>query len=187
MSESGKTKKLKLNPPAASSRGATPQGSRAASPAIVNSALGSRASSPEGPIRGRSPLDQRLILSEDVLTVTDRPRPSVHSSTFWQSNIPKPSGNSCRHSADWHSQQRPSSHLPSSHWRIEGKPFAIHRHRQGCERVRQRRPHAAPWSVEGDLRVQHRARILGVGTFSQRLCSQKMHVIPQWIQQLPLR
>lgn len=54
LSESGKTKKLRLNPPAASSRGATPQGSRAASPGIGNPSFGSRASSPEGPMRGKS-------------------------------------------------------------------------------------------------------------------------------------
>lgn len=54
LSESGKTKKLKLNPPAASSRGGTPQGSRAASPAVGNPSFGSRASSPEGPLRGKS-------------------------------------------------------------------------------------------------------------------------------------
>lgn len=52
MSESGNAKKLKLNPPAASSRGGTPQGSRAASPAVGNQSFGSRASSPDGPIRG---------------------------------------------------------------------------------------------------------------------------------------
>ena len=50
MSESGKTKKLKLNPPAISSQGGTPQGSRANSPAPLGSKgfTGSRASSPEG-------------------------------------------------------------------------------------------------------------------------------------------
>lgn len=55
MSDSGKTKKLKLNPPAATSRGATPQGSRAASPVAGNRSFsGSRASSPEGAPRGKS-------------------------------------------------------------------------------------------------------------------------------------
>ncbi|KAJ5930771.1 hypothetical protein N7466_006264 [Penicillium verhagenii] len=52
MSESGKSKKLKLNPPSGGSRGATPQGSRAASPIAGNQSFsGSRASSPDG---GRS-------------------------------------------------------------------------------------------------------------------------------------
>jgi len=50
MSESGKSKKLKLNPPAASSQNGTPQGSRTGSPAPLASkgVTGSRASSPEG-------------------------------------------------------------------------------------------------------------------------------------------
>ncbi|KAL4889294.1 hypothetical protein BDV59DRAFT_120415 [Aspergillus ambiguus] len=49
MSESGKTKKLKLNPPSAVSRSGTPQGSRAGSPTPLasRSFSGSRASSPE--------------------------------------------------------------------------------------------------------------------------------------------
>lgn len=48
MSESGKTKKLKLNPPG-TSRGGTPVGSRAGSPiAGGRSFSGSRASSPDG-------------------------------------------------------------------------------------------------------------------------------------------
>lgn len=54
LSESGKTKKIKLNPPAGASRGGTPQGSRAASPvAGGRSFSGSRASSPDG-ARGKS-------------------------------------------------------------------------------------------------------------------------------------
>ena len=57
MSESGKTKKLKLNPPTASSQTGTPQGSRAGSPTAIGSRgfTGSRASSPEGgvPMRGK--------------------------------------------------------------------------------------------------------------------------------------
>ncbi|KAI9929793.1 hypothetical protein MW887_001269 [Aspergillus wentii] len=50
ISENGKTKKLKLNPPAISSQSGTPQGSRAASPTPLGnkSFSGSRASSPEG-------------------------------------------------------------------------------------------------------------------------------------------
>lgn len=54
MSESGKTKKLKLNPPAVS-QGGTPQGSRAGSPTPLagRSFSGSRASSPES-FRGKS-------------------------------------------------------------------------------------------------------------------------------------
>lgn len=49
ISESGKVKKLKLNPPGVSSSGGTPQGSRAGSPTpLGNKGLsGSRASSPE--------------------------------------------------------------------------------------------------------------------------------------------
>ncbi|OQD67134.1 hypothetical protein PENDEC_c044G01150 [Penicillium decumbens] len=55
ISESGKTKKLKLNPPSAASRGGTPQGSRAGSPvAGSRSFSGSRASSPEGAARARA-------------------------------------------------------------------------------------------------------------------------------------
>lgn len=56
MSESGKTKKLKLNPPSVASQGGTPQGSRAGSPAPLasRSFSGSRASSPES-LRGRCP------------------------------------------------------------------------------------------------------------------------------------
>lgn len=57
MSESGKTKKLKLNPPIASSQSGTPQGSRAGSPTAIGNRgfAGSRASSPEGgvPMRGK--------------------------------------------------------------------------------------------------------------------------------------
>lgn len=58
MSESGKTKKLKLNPPIASSQSGTPQGSRAGSPTVIGNRgfAGSRASSPEGgvPMRGQT-------------------------------------------------------------------------------------------------------------------------------------
>jgi transcription initiation factor TFIIF subunit alpha len=49
MTESGKIKKLKLNPPTGSHSG-TPQGSRAASP-MAGRLPGSRASSPEGPMK----------------------------------------------------------------------------------------------------------------------------------------
>ncbi|PLB44668.1 hypothetical protein P170DRAFT_417508 [Aspergillus steynii IBT 23096] len=54
MSESGKTKKLKLNPPSLASRGGTPQGSRASSPTPLanRSFSGSRVSSPE-PLKGQ--------------------------------------------------------------------------------------------------------------------------------------
>ncbi|KAL4993695.1 hypothetical protein BDV10DRAFT_18033 [Aspergillus recurvatus] len=49
MSETGKSKKLKLNPPSMTSQGITPQGSRAGSPTSVTgkNLSGSRASSPE--------------------------------------------------------------------------------------------------------------------------------------------
>lgn len=47
MTEGGKIKKLKLNPPTSVSRGGTPQGSRAASP--LPRPPGSRANSPDGP------------------------------------------------------------------------------------------------------------------------------------------
>ncbi|KAH1284489.1 hypothetical protein KXX16_008220 [Aspergillus fumigatus] len=55
MSESGKIKKLKLNPPAATSQGGTPQGSRAGSPTPIGSKglAASRASSPES-LRGQA-------------------------------------------------------------------------------------------------------------------------------------
>ncbi|KAJ0424517.1 hypothetical protein BJY00DRAFT_308947 [Aspergillus carlsbadensis] len=55
MSESGKSKKLKLNPPSVISQGDTPQGSRAASPTLIlgKSFSGSRASSPES-LRGQT-------------------------------------------------------------------------------------------------------------------------------------
>lgn len=55
MSESGKTKKLKLNPPSAASQSGTPQGSRAGSPTPLagRSFSGSRASSPES-FRGQT-------------------------------------------------------------------------------------------------------------------------------------
>ncbi|KAL3469378.1 hypothetical protein BJX99DRAFT_241484 [Aspergillus californicus] len=63
MSESGKSKKLKLNPPSVTSQGETPQGSRAGSPnpVVGRSFSGSRASSPEslrditGQTRGPTP------------------------------------------------------------------------------------------------------------------------------------
>ncbi|PYH66513.1 transcription factor IIF subunit TFG1 [Aspergillus vadensis CBS 113365] len=60
MSESGKVKKLKLNPPSVASQSVTPQGSRAGSPAPLGSKSfsGSRASSPEslrGPTRISTP------------------------------------------------------------------------------------------------------------------------------------
>lgn len=58
MSESGKIKKLKLNPPAATSQGGTPQGSRAGSPTPIGSKglAASRASSPES-LRGKISLE----------------------------------------------------------------------------------------------------------------------------------
>lgn len=61
MSESGKTKKLKLNPPSAASRGGTPQGSRAGSPVAGRAFSGSRASSPEGTSRGMYSNDKNLV------------------------------------------------------------------------------------------------------------------------------
>lgn len=61
MSESGKAKKLKLNPPSAASRGGTPQGSRAGSPIAGRAFSGSRASSPEGTSRGMYFIDMSQI------------------------------------------------------------------------------------------------------------------------------
>lgn len=67
MSESGKAKKLKLNPPTAASQTGTPQGSRAASPTAIGSRgfTGSRASSPEGgvPMRGKFSFPHSYFLS----------------------------------------------------------------------------------------------------------------------------
>ncbi|PLN75315.1 Rap30/74 interaction domain-containing protein [Aspergillus taichungensis] len=94
MSESGKTKKIKLNPPSTTPRTATPQGSRAGSPAPLagRSFSGSRASSPEsnrGPTRLSTPgvsgqafptpaeihaaIPQSGIMSSDLLKIF-RPR-----------------------------------------------------------------------------------------------------------------
>ncbi|PWY96796.1 transcription initiation factor IIF, alpha subunit [Aspergillus sclerotioniger CBS 115572] len=96
MSESGKTKKLKLNPPSVASQSVTPQGSRAGSPVPLGSKSfsGSRASSPEslrGPTRISTPgpssntqsfptpaeihaaIPQSGILSSDLLKIF-RPR-----------------------------------------------------------------------------------------------------------------
>ncbi|PWY64528.1 transcription initiation factor IIF, alpha subunit [Aspergillus heteromorphus CBS 117.55] len=96
MSENGKSKKLKLNPPSAVSQSVTPQGSRAGSPApLANKSFsGSRASSPEsfrGPTRISTPgpsgntqsfptpaeihaaIPQSGILSSDLLRIF-RPR-----------------------------------------------------------------------------------------------------------------
>lgn len=58
MSESGKTKKLKLNPPGMRSPSGTPQGSRAGSPTPLSARgySGSRASSPEQSAGGTIPL-----------------------------------------------------------------------------------------------------------------------------------
>ncbi|KAL2001696.1 hypothetical protein VTN02DRAFT_1388 [Thermoascus thermophilus] len=59
MSESGRNKKLKLNPPAAASQNGTPQGSRSGSPAPLGGkgVAGSRASSPEcgAALKGQQP------------------------------------------------------------------------------------------------------------------------------------
>lgn len=61
MSESGRNKKLKLNPPAAASQNGTPQGSRSGSPAPLGGkgVAGSRASSPEcgAAMKGRFDLE----------------------------------------------------------------------------------------------------------------------------------
>ncbi|PYH92770.1 transcription initiation factor IIF, alpha subunit [Aspergillus ellipticus CBS 707.79] len=99
MSENGKSKKLKLNPPSVASQSVTPQGSRAGSPAPLGSKSfsGSRASSPEslrgnaGPTRISTPgpsgnslsfptpgeihaaIPQSGILSSDLLRIF-RPR-----------------------------------------------------------------------------------------------------------------
>lgn len=66
MSESGKVKKLKLNPPSVASQSVTPQGSRAGSPAPLGSKSfsGSRASSPES-LRGK-------LLDSIILRTTNR-------------------------------------------------------------------------------------------------------------------
>ncbi|KAJ5667917.1 uncharacterized protein N7477_006487 [Penicillium maclennaniae] len=65
ISESGKVKKLKLNPPSATSRGGTPQGSRAGSPIAGRAFSGSRASSPEGTSRGMCSIDTSQIDGTD--------------------------------------------------------------------------------------------------------------------------
>lgn len=134
LSESGKTKKLRLNPPAAPSRAATPQGSRAASPAIGNPSFGSRASSPEGPMRGKSLalLTSELWSMMRVLILLNRTRSGIDSCTFRQSNIPYPGGDPRRHSAVWHSQQRSFANFPPSHWRVKGESPTIHCNCQGC-------------------------------------------------------
>ncbi|KAJ5152828.1 uncharacterized protein N7482_009306 [Penicillium canariense] len=82
MSESGKTKKLKLNLPSATSRGGTPQGSRAASPVAGNqsfSGAGRSTPAPSGnqsfptPAEIHAAIPATGILSSDLLRIF-RPR-----------------------------------------------------------------------------------------------------------------
>lgn len=82
MSESGKTKKLKLNPRNNASRSGTPSGSRAASPVAGNRSFsGSRASSPDG-ARGKSFLS---LPSGPSSTLIEFPGPG-------RTSTPNPSG-----------------------------------------------------------------------------------------------
>ncbi|KAH8433597.1 transcription factor IIF subunit TFG1 [Aspergillus melleus] len=83
MSESGKTKKLKLNPPSLASRGGTPQGSRAASPTPLanRSFSGSRASSPE-PLKG-----QTLVSTPGVSSNQSFPTPAEIHAAIPQTGI----------------------------------------------------------------------------------------------------
>lgn len=80
LSESGKTKKLKLNPPSATSRSGTPQGSRATSPVGGPQFPGSRAASPDGP-RGkffpRIHILIELYLLQDLITLYSKQAPVV--------------------------------------------------------------------------------------------------------------
>lgn len=71
MTEGGKIKKLKLNPPTSVSRGGTPQGSRGASP--LPRLSGSRANSPDGPrgeFRSQSIFDARDKLTSAGLRMS---------------------------------------------------------------------------------------------------------------------
>jgi transcription initiation factor TFIIF subunit alpha len=72
MSEGGKMKKLKLNPPAATSQGGTPQGSRAGSPTPIGSKglAASRASSPESQ-RGKISLDVHVFTAACLSIATN--------------------------------------------------------------------------------------------------------------------
>jgi hypothetical protein len=144
MTEGGKIKKLKLNPPTSVSRGGTPQGSRAASP--LPRPPGSRANSPDGP---RGPFWSKSIFTRNKLTIC---RPACVDSSFWNPDLPHGRGNSCSHPSIWHTQQRPLEGLPSSYWRIQGESPEIHCHCQGCQCLRKRGPDAATWSLEGQLR-----------------------------------
>ncbi|KAL2833662.1 hypothetical protein BDW59DRAFT_138028 [Aspergillus cavernicola] len=81
MSESGKSKKLKLNPPSVMSQGETPQGSRAGSPNLVvgKNFSGSRASSPES-LRGLNLTGQTRLSTPGPTTAQSFPTPAeIHA------------------------------------------------------------------------------------------------------------
>lgn len=97
LSESGKTKKLRLNPPSATSRSGTPQGSRATSPIGGAQFPGSRAASPDGPRGKFLPwIHIELYVLQDLITLYSKQAPVV----------PPPS-----HPAN-HSPRRPKSTPP---------------------------------------------------------------------------
>ncbi|KAL4936990.1 hypothetical protein BDV06DRAFT_82639 [Aspergillus oleicola] len=77
MSETGKTKKLKLNPPSIISQGDTPQGSRAGSPTSVagRNISGSRASSPES-LKGSTVTGQTRVSTPGPSTAQGFPSPA---------------------------------------------------------------------------------------------------------------
>jgi hypothetical protein len=105
MSESGKIKKLKLNPPAATSQGGTPQGSRAGSPIPIGSKglTASRASSPES-LRGKISLDIHVFTAAE-LTCAFRAKSHFYTGTFRGSKLPNSSRDSCRHTSNWYTKQ----------------------------------------------------------------------------------
>jgi hypothetical protein len=108
MSESGKIKKLKLNPPAATSQGGTPQGSRAGSPTPIGSkGLGaSRASSPES-LRGKVSLDAHVFTAcpPIELTCACRAKSRLYTGTFRDSKLPNSSRNPRRHTSNRYTKQ----------------------------------------------------------------------------------
>lgn len=109
MSESGKIKKLKLNPPAATSQGGTPQGSRAGSPTPIGSKglTASRASSPES-LRGKISLDIHVFTAACLsieLTCACRAKSHFYTGTFRGSKLPNSSRNSCCHTSNWYTKQ----------------------------------------------------------------------------------
>lgn len=157
MSESGKPKKLKLNPPGVSSPSGTPQGSRAGSPTPF-SATGpsvSRASSPEQGLStgGTTPIYITENWTQQRLTVFCYRASPDQPGNPRLPELPYPGRDPRLYPSNWHSEQRFAQEIPPPYWRFPGEPSPVHCDCQGCWCLREGGSAAAPRDAQGELNV----------------------------------